>query len=181
MSMINKKKGFTLIETILVTGIAVLLSLGVFVIYTRVNETSMAALEARNMISIIGATRSLVGGSNIIPVLDAPLLAKARIIYSSQLSGNNYISSLGKTVTFSSIFSSGFSHIRVSYNDMDSTYCAKLAVAFKNDVDLITVNGVVIYNSMPLTTLIVPLDVSNLATACAAGGASFDQSFNFRR
>lgn len=180
MNKINKNNGFSLIEIVLVTGLIALFSLGVYIAYTRVNETSMAANEARSMRGIIGATRSLIGGSNLVPVLDAPLLAQARIIYNEQLSGTNYISSLGKIVTFAPVFTSGTSHIRVSYNDMDETYCAKLAIAFKNDVDLITVNGAVVYNSMPLTTS-VPLDISNLATACAAGGPSFVQSFNFKR
>lgn len=181
MKILQKnKKGFSLVETVLVVGLIALFSVGVYVIYNKVRDSSVASDEAREINSILGSARSLVGNTNVIPVLDAPLLANARIIDSTRVIGLNYTTGTGQQVSFEPVFTTGVNHIKVNYLNTTNAYCAKLANAFQNDVDLITIGGTIVKNTMPLATP-MPYDVSTAAATCAASGDSFTMSFNFRR
>ena len=180
MKILQKnKKGFSLVEIVLVTGLIALFSIGVYGIYNKVNDSYTATSEAREMNGILAAVRSLIGGTNV-TVLNATLLANARIIDPSRVIGLNYISGTGQQVSFEPVFLNTVSHIKVNYLKTTNVYCAKLATAFQVDVDLITVGGIVVKNTMPLGTNI-PFDIGTLTSACAAGGDSFTMSFNFKR
>lgn len=176
----KKRKGFSLVETVLVTGLIAIFSLGVYVIYNKVRDSSIANDEAREMGGILAAARSLIGGTNYVPVFNAQLLADARIIQQARVSGLNYVSSTGKIITFAPVFTTGVSHLRITYIDTNITFCTKLASAYQTDVDLIDINGTIVKNTMPLQTP-VNFEIPNVAAACAAGGDSFPMSFNFRR
>ena len=92
----------------------------------------------------------------------------------------NYTTGTGQQVSFESVFTTGVNHIKVNYLNSTNVYCAKLVNAFQNDVDLITIGGTVVKNTMPLTTRI-NYEVGTAASACAASGDIFTISFNFRR
>ena len=104
MKILQKnKKGFSLVEIVLVTGLIALFSIGVYGIYNKVNDSYTATSEAREMNGILAAVRSLIGGTNV-TVLNATLLANARIIDPSRVIGLNYISGTGQQVSFEPVF-----------------------------------------------------------------------------
>lgn len=179
--MNKMKKGFNTIEISLASGFIALMIFGVFWLKDNFYKPFIANNEVKSMLAAISITKNPTGTNTASPIPDVSLIEKVKVIYKKNVVANDYLFSLRKNVTFEPISAGDNSYIKVSYNDMDWFYCEKLAIAFKDNVDSITVNRTVVYNNIP-STIPMSLDFNSLARACRSSeNSDFVQTFNFKR
>ena len=59
----RKRKGFTLVEILLVVGFIALAGIGIYTVYTKVQMSNAALQEGKNLDTIRAGTKNLFGGT----------------------------------------------------------------------------------------------------------------------
>lgn len=167
----KSKKGFTLVEILLVVGFIALASLGIYLVYAKVNFSNLALEESRNINLIKAGIKNLYGGSQGYTSLSNTVLNDARVTPESMrtvpyTSPDSTITNLfggAVLVTPTILGGAGLNNgFRISYPRIPGAVCAKLVTMMDKNIDQITVNSIVVkaYGTGNL-------NVVQLATACA--------------
>ena len=171
MKLLRKgKKGFTLVEILLVVGFIALAGIGIYTVYTKVQMSNAALQEGRNLDTIRVGVKNLFGGSQNYASVANPVLNDARITPDSMraipyTAGATAINnSFGGSVTVAPVSlgtgtNNGFS---VKYPNVPGAVCAKLVTGAGTGWDQITVGTTVVK-----TFGTGSLNVATLATQCA--------------
>ena len=186
----QSKKGFSLIELLLVLGIIAALAIVAFIIYPKVSAANKAQTEASNINTIKAAINSLYASAPDYSGLDTTTALNADVFPSTMVSsdGSSASNTFKGTVTVaaSDDAPSGASNssFTITYNGVPTTECVKIVSAVAGSFYEVTVgagssgssssgstSGTVVKSSS------TALDVSDLASACESGGDNNSISF----
>lgn len=100
INALKNKKGFSLLELLLVMGIIAALIVGAFVVYPKVRASNNAATESKNIALIQSSARSLYAAKGNYNGLYTTVLTKADLIPKSMINKNGYpVNSFGGVIT----------------------------------------------------------------------------------
>lgn len=174
---INKNKGFTLVEILLVVGFIALAGMGIYNVYAKVNMANVASQESRNINLIKAGIKNLYGASQGYTGLNNTILNDSRSTPDSMrtmpytASDNNITNSFGGIVVVTPVILGGAglnNGFRIDYPNVPGEVCAKLVPMMDKNIEQITVNGVIvkIYGT---GTLNIPALATNCATDVGNG------------
>lgn len=175
---LNKKKiarGFTLIEVLLVVGFIALASIGVYVVYNKVQTGNAANTEARNIDALRAGVKNIYGGSTSYNGLDNTVALQARIVpdnmRSAAAGATDITNSFGGRVTVASTsFGTGAAPnnaFTIQYEGVPIDVCAKLATSAGAGFNRVQVNGTQVKSTITATG-------NELNVAATAGACSLD-------
>lgn len=147
------KKGFTLVEILLVVGFIALAGIGIYSVYNKTNMANQALTESRNINVIKAGVKNLFGGSQGYAGLSNTVLNDARatpdsmrkIPYTSP--DSTITNSFGGAVSVNPIVlgGSGINNgFRITYPKVPGEICSKLVPMMDKNMDQITVNSVIV-------------------------------------
>lgn len=167
----KSKKGFSLLEILLVLGIIASLIVAAFIVYPKIQSSQRAEMEAKNISTIISGVRSLYAGkqnfiglnntvainADIIPVSMLPDKTSSSTIV-NQFKGNVrlYVSNFG----IGGVPNSSFTLI---YSDIPAEECIKILTTVTGDM------GGVSINSNRVKEIGDPINREDVAKYCSEG------------
>lgn len=173
----SNKKGFSLLELLLVLGIIAALIVAAFIIYPKVQDANKSSAEARNISAIYAGVKSLYSGSSTYKGLDDTLAYKAKIYPDNMVIGNgtSFVNSYSGSVSVESSSNTSVgeddSGFRIKYTLLPSASCAKIVAAVSHDFYEINANGTTLDAST--------MKPSDITAACAIrdGNAGSDGAY----
>ena len=135
------RRGFTLIEILLVVGFIAIAGLVVYSIYNKAQTTNLANLEADKFNVMLAGVKTLYGGRNNVDGLTPALLVSSGIVSKEELTAPNsnlFRTSWGETMTVAQE-AVGSRWITFTYNDVPSEICIKLVNSISLNAMFITV------------------------------------------
>ncbi|WP_158270358.1 type 4 pilus major pilin [Limnohabitans sp. 2KL-17] len=168
----NKKNGFTLVEILLVVGFIALAGIGIYTVYSKVQNSNAALTEGKNLDTLRGGIKSLYGGTQNYAGITNTILNDGRITPDSMRpmpyqAGNGTITnSFGGPVIVTPVSLGGTNNaFRVEYNNVPGSVCAKLISGAGAGWDQIEV-GTGTVQVKPFGT--GSLNIGALTTSCAS-------------
>lgn len=172
MKLLRKgKKGFTLVEILLVVGFIALAGIGIYTVYNKVNMSNNASNESRNINLIKAGVKNIYGSSQGYAGLTNSVLNDARATPDSMraipyTAGATAITnSFGGAVTVLPVTLGGAglnNGFQITYPQVPGAICSRLVTMLDKNIEQITVAGTVV---KPYGT--GNLNVVSLATQCA--------------
>lgn len=167
----NNKKGFTLVEILLVVGFIALAGIGIYTVYAKVQMSNAALSEGKNLDTIRAGVKNLYGGSQNYTGLNNTVLNDSRITPDSMrpipyAAGVGTITnSFGGTVVVVPVALAGGTDngFSATFNNVPGAVCARLVTGAGTGWDQIRVGATSVkaFGTGQIT-------VAALATACAA-------------
>lgn len=152
--MKNKnRKGFTLFEMLIILGFFVLVGLGIYAFYSKVKNSNIALQESKNLNLLKAAVKNLYGNSQSYVGLNNELLNNSRLtpdnmrVFPLVYPDSNIKNSFGGAVVVAPVLlvGSGMNYgFRISYSKVPGEICVKLVNMINNNMEQITVNGVLV-------------------------------------
>lgn len=168
----KNKKGFTLVEILLVVGFIALAGIGIYTVFGKTNTSNKALQESRNINVLKAGIKNIYGGSQGYAGLSNSVLNDSRttpdsmrqVPYSSPDSTITNMFGGPVLVIPTSLGGSGLNNgFRISYSKVPGDVCSKLVTMVEKNIEQITVNGNIV-KAYGTGSLNVPV----LATNCAA-------------
>lgn len=164
----KKRKGFSLLELLLVMGIIAALIVAAFIVYPKVRNAQAIDAEAKNIATIrsgilaLYASQATVSGN-----LSNSIAIQAKIFPDNMLvknpsPGNDIVNSFGGRVTLVTSAWYGKTLVTMQYNNVPTELCTKLITAVGSNMFLITAGGYWALNE----SVGVPYSVANVSKAC---------------
>ena len=150
MKLLRKgKKGFTLVEILLVVGFIALAGIGIYTVYTKVQMSNAALQEGKNLDTIRAGVKNLFGGTQNYATVGNLVLNQARITPDSMraipyvAADANINNSFGGVVTVAPVSLGGGTNngFRVTYPKVPGAVCAKLVTGAGTGWDAIGVTA----------------------------------------
>ena len=150
---IKIKKGFTLVEILLVVGFIALAGIGIYTVYTKVQMSNSALNESRNINLIKAGIKNLYGSSQGYTGLTNSVLNDARATPDSMrklpyTSPDNIITnSFGGAVTVlpATLGGAGLNNgFQITYPKVPGEVCSRLVTMMDKNIEQITVAGTVV-------------------------------------
>lgn len=172
MKNLNKsKKGFTLVEILLVVGFIALAGIGIYTVYAKVQMGNAALQEGKNLDTIRAGVKNLYGSSTNYTGIANTILNDARVTPDPMravpyvAADANITNSFGGAVTVAvqNLGAGTNNGFRVTYPSVPGAVCAKLVTGAGSGWDQIRVDATTV-KAFGTGTLVV----ATLATACAA-------------
>lgn len=129
MLLKNRKyrKGFSLLELMLVLGAIAGLVVSAFMIYPKVQAAQRAEIELKNITAIVSGINAIYGSSSNYAGVSARTLIDAKIIPSQmRVEGSYQVVNIWKGPVSFSYSNRGFS---ITYGNVPSVECAKIVLA----------------------------------------------------
>ncbi len=183
MSKINRKrKGFSLLELLLVLGIIAALIVAAFIVYPKVRTSQIVDAEAKNiatiragLLALYSATSNISGVNNTVGI-NAQIFPDNMLVKSGTTVSDVVNGFKGKVVLSATNFASmGKVVFNISYANVPQDACVKLVSAVAPGMAIINVGGN--YAKSELSN--VEWNVGTAATACNAAGATSTIVFSF--
>lgn len=158
-------QGFSLLEILLVLGIAAALIIAAFVVYPKVQAANRAQAEAQNIAAIAAGARALYASSASYATVNNTVLLNAKVFPDSMVSGTNVTNVWGGAVTAapSTAITNG---LKLTEANVPQVECTKIAASAGANFTMVTINGTVVKSPT------VALDPAAVATQCSTGGAA---------
>lgn len=139
----NNKKGFTLVEILLVVGFIAIASIGIYVVYNKVNSGGKANAEARNLDVLRAGIKNLYGANNNYNGINAQIVDQAGITPDVMNTNPTITNSFGGAVTIGAVnlgtgTNNGFA---ITYNNVPPDVCAKLVPTAGAQFDQVTIGA----------------------------------------
>lgn len=165
----NRESGFTLLELLLVIGVAALLLIGGIATYRLVSEGNKTTEATRLLLTIRQQTNTMAQQSN--GVYTGITFASATSSLTSPLvtSGtlrNQQLTPFQGNITITPATSVATDDaLNVTFTKVPQSACTKMAAAINNpsEVNSVTVNG---------TAITIPVNAGNVASACNVTAAT---------
>lgn len=185
MKLLRKgKKGFTLVEILLVVGFIALAGIGIYTVYTKVQMSNAALQEGKNLDTIRAGIKNLFGGSQNYTNLANAVVNDARITPDAMrpipyvAGATSITNSFGGAVTISpKILGTGAANngFSVVYANVPGAVCAKLVTGAGTGWDQINVGNAAFAGATGANVKSFgsgQIVVATLATACAGDTGS---------
>lgn len=173
---IKRKKGFTLVEILLVVGFIALAGIGIYSVYNKVNMSNKSLNESRNINLIKAGIKNIYGSSQGYTGLTNTVLNDARATPDSMRAipyispDNNITNSFGGAVTVLPVTLGGAglnNGFEITYPKVPGEVCSRLVTMMDKNIEQITVAGTIVK-----TYGTGNLNVATLATQCATDTGS---------
>lgn len=169
---IKSKKGFSLLEILLVLGIIASLIVAAFIVYPKIQSSQRAEMEAKNISTIISGVRTLYAGKQNFTGLNNTVAINAGIIPISMIPDESSSSTIvnqfkGNVRLYVSSFGIGGvpnSSFTLIYSDVPAEECVKMLTTVTGDM------GGVSINSGRVKEIGEPLNRVNVTRYCYEGG-----------
>lgn len=166
MKIKNMKKGFSLVEVLLVLGFATVLIAGAFLAYSNVKSSNSANSEVQAAATMSAGIRSLYSGSPNYNGLTAKVMIDANIVPENKINaaGDGITHDLGgtdQTITITTDYND--TNFTIVYNGVPQKQCSKFISAVAPSFNQIGVGGEGVNNSDG------SLDVAKMTNLCNSG------------
>lgn len=176
------KKGFSLLELLLVLGIIAALVVGAFIVYPKVRSSQQAEQESKNiatikanLLSLYAPVADVTGVSNTVAI-NAQIFPDNMLVKSGSTVSDVVNSFKGKvTINSTNYASMGKVFFNISYQNVPQEVCAKLVSAVSGTMDQITIAG----NTAKSDISSVDFSPSTTTTLCLNAGVSSTIIFSF--
>ncbi|MDG0800836.1 type 4 pilus major pilin [Pectobacterium polaris] len=166
------KKGFSLLELLLVLGVIAGLIVSVFIIYPKVQASQRAEAEAKNISTIQAGIKSLYSSSAGYDGLTTDVLVKAKIFPDNMLINDNGtikpVNYFKGDITVMPIANNqagiGNYGFTIRYNNVPPAECIKIATALQSGFSRIIIQA-------PIANATI-LTVEQIAQSCSARASS---------
>lgn len=171
----QNKKGFSLIELLLVLGIIAALAITAFMIYPKVSSSNNAQTEASNINTIKASVSSLYSSSPDYNGLTTEVGIKSKIFPDTMVNtaGTAALNTFKGPVTLATSAESpsgvADSAFTISYEDVPSAECVKIVSAVASNFYKVTVGGTTVKETTAGSAGTASVDVAKLTAACATG------------
>lgn len=159
-----RNKGFSLLEILLVLAIAAAIVIAAFIIYPKVTAEKTADSEAKRVMSIVAASKSLYASKANYAGLTFDVLKNADLIDKgmfAKMDGGMPISEFGTPMTL--MVANANSLIVVEYQQLKKENCIRLVPKIAGAAQTIQVNGI------PVQSPTVQLNMADVTTQCSSG------------
>lgn len=171
MKTTKSRKGFTLVEILLVVGFIALAGIGIYTIYSKVQMSNAALTEGKNIDTIRAGVKNLFGGSQNYTGLAPAVINDARVTPDSMrpipytAGATSITNSFGGTVTIAPTNLNGGTNngFRLTYPNVPGAVCAKLVTGAGTSWDQIGVGTAGNVKAFGTNRIIIP----TLTTQCA--------------
>lgn len=140
------KNGFSLIEMLLVLGVLAVLLIAAFVVYPKVRANVIAEKEVKNIAMIQAGISNLYKGQSSFQSLNNTLLVNAKIVPESMISRTTnppgIVNESGGTVTVAGVPEYNYSQYWITYTQVPSEVCQKLAEGLVASSEALNVGGI---------------------------------------
>jgi len=142
----SKNKGFTLIEILLVVGFIALASVGVYTIYSKVQLSSAANTESRNLDTIRAGVKQLYGASSAYDTVTNTVVNAGRLTPENmKTAGDNtkITNSFGGSVVLAPANLGGGTNngFTITYNNVPGAVCSRLVMTGGSQFDRVLIGG----------------------------------------
>lgn len=166
------KRGFSLLELLLVMGIIAALIIGAFMIYPKVKASQNVSNESKNLSSLVAGIKSLYKGKADYEGLNNDVVLNSKIVPDNMISDGRIVNVWGGDVTIDT-FKTFF---RINYKNMQTRECMDLASSQYTITRYIDFGGIYYFDtSMP--SFSIDGNMAKLADAC--GRFSKDVTFAY--
>lgn len=173
-TLIKKKKGFSLLELLLVLGIVAALIVSAFLIYPKAQSSQRAAAEAKNLATIQAGVKSLYGGIASYSGLTNATALGAKVFPDVMISGTgtsaDVVNSFKGSVTVapdntgpSGVAGSSFT---ITYTGVPNNECTKIIATTAESFYMASVGSTVVKDAGG------QLNIVNASTACNSNNNS---------
>ncbi|WP_299999582.1 type 4 pilus major pilin [uncultured Cedecea sp.] len=171
----KSKKGFSLLELLLVLGIIAALVVAAFIVYPKVQASQRAQAESNNIATIQAGVKALYTSASSFTGLSNTVAVQAKIFPDNMLSGsgsaaqpvNAFKGNVILTAVATGPSKAPGSSFNITYSNVPAAECTKIITAAAGnfyEVGVGTAANVKVAGDV--------LDVSKTTTQCAAGGNS---------
>jgi type II secretory pathway pseudopilin PulG len=175
---IKRTKGYTLIEILLVTGFVSVASIGVYTIFNKAKDISIANNEAKIVEHFRTEIARMYENSPSYLGLDNAAVNAAKVTPTNMTTANpnEIVNKFGGAINitpinYASIANSGF---RITYPNIRISSCPHMALSLMGGFNSISVNGTVVKNYGDGT-----INPGALATACSNANDAIGATINF--
>lgn len=170
------KKGFSMVELLLVFAIILGAAIIVFVAYPKAQDSQLATQEQQNLATIQAGVKNLYSGANSYgganPITTATVVQSNVVPQNMIIPGTDTMSNKwnGQVTVASATSTGGIAGdaFSITYNNVPVTPCVKLVTSAGLNFDRVTVGTTVIKDQR--TAGSETINVPALTTACQAGG-----------
>lgn len=159
-----RNKGFSLLEILLVLAIAAAVVIAAFIIYPKVTAEKTADSEAKRVMMIAAAARSLYTSKANYSGLTFDVLKNADLIDKgmfAKMDGGMPISEFGTPMTLYA--ANGNTMVAVEYQQLKKENCIRLIPKIGGGATIIQVNGI------PVQSPTVQLNMADVTAQCSSG------------
>ncbi|WP_224718157.1 type 4 pilus major pilin [Pectobacterium versatile] len=175
----KNKKGFSLLELILVMGVIAALVVAVFIVYPKVQASQRAEAEVKNIALIQAGTKSLYSAVSSYSGLAITTLVKAKVLPESIQKTSGAASSMVNvwkgniSVSSADTGPSGAigSSFIITYRSVPAVECAKLVSSLSASFYSIEIGADTVKDSNG------SLDIASVTSSCSRGGENNTVSF----
>lgn len=177
LKAVQKNKGFTLIEILIVIGIIAVMTIGIFIAYTKVQAGSQANNESRNVSTIVAGIRNLYAsqgnyndGAMLTTVIKGNIIPESMLNTGNPSTATAINNSFGGTVTLTpaNLGTGTNNAFDVKYDNVPASVCSKFVTESVGVAQKIQVAGTSVKDS---TTGNPNLNVPALTTQCNSTGS----------
>lgn len=166
---LGNKKGFTLVEILLVVGFIAIASIGIYVVYAKVNAGGQANAEARNLDVIRAGIKNLYGANKNYNAISPTIVNSAGITPDAMNRGAIITNTFGGTVDVKAASMGGKvadNAFEITYTEVPPDVCAKLAPTAGAQFDTLKVGDqdAKLYGE-------TQIDPAKIAAGCGAAAA----------
>ena len=169
----QNKKGFSLIELLLVLGIIAALAITAFMIYPKVSSSNNAQTESSNINTIKASVGSLYSSSPDYNGLTTAVGISSKVFPDTMVNtaGTAALNTFKGAVTLATSTDSpsgaADSAFTITYNSVPSAECVKIVSAVASNFYKVTVGGTVVKTTTAGSAGTAAVNVATLTTACA--------------
>lgn len=180
----SAKKGFSLIELLLVIGFVSVAAIAVYVTYNKVTAANAANTESKNIDTLRAGVKNLYAGQFGYAGLDNGVAIKGRAVPDNMVgaNGTTIYNSFGGAVTVaaSTLGTSGVSAnnaFTITYNNVPVEICPKLATISGSVFNKVVIGSTTVKDTSSNTKSSQTLNVSGVTTSCDSGGGYVTMQF----
>lgn len=166
----NKNAGFTLLELLLVIGIAAIIGAGIYMVYNKVSVGQQAESESRTLDTLRAGVKSIYAASPDYGTVTKAVLIAGRVVPDNMVSGTNLVNSFGGSVTVlpKNLGAGTNNGFEITYPSVPGAVCAKLVTTAGAQFDAVTVGT----TAVKTFGTNAPIDVAATTTACNAASVT---------
>lgn len=169
-------KGFSLLEILLVLGVAAGLIVAAFVVYPKVQASNRANAESVNITTIAAGVKALFGSQSSFIGLSNTVVNGGNIAPTTmQVSGvpASLVNSWGGVVTVApTSFTRTNGEFSITYTKVPKVECTKLATSLGANFQRVTVQATQLKNIFPVGAQVPEVNVATATTACVDAGST---------
>ena len=163
------KKGFTLVEILLVVGFIALAGIGIYTIYSKVQVSNQANTESRNLDTLRAGIKSMYGGSPNFASITNTVVNNARITPDSMRDAadasiitNTFGGVVTITPTTLGAAAAANNAFSITYANVPGAVCSKLVSSAGVQFNTVTVEG----SPVKIFGTTTAMDLAEMAIAC---------------